>query len=293
MTEERKIQVKRELRMKRFQSEAYGYIKDMFVQHNMVKRCVLSILGIIVMGFGISLFSVSGFGVDPFTSMNMNISSAIGIDYGTLQMLVNTVILLIVIIFAHRGLVGISTVVNMAGLGYAIQFFKDIISPLFTGYYNIMIFRVLLLLAGIIILCFGSSMLFTTNVGVGPYDAICYMFSQMIKVPYKWMRIFADVIVIAVGLTVSGGLTGLLNGNFSAIKNIGIGTLITALLMGPLVNFFAKNVSSKIMDIDFAGISKDIAFFMIKGAVLKNAPININHRKINMESTPYQVFKRS
>lgn len=279
--------------MKRFQSEAYGYIKDMFVQHNMVKRCVLSVLGIIVMGFGISLFSVSGFGVDPFTSMNMNISSAIGIDYGTLQMLVNTVILLIVIIFAHRGLVGISTVVNMAGLGYAIQFFKDIISPLFTGYYNIMIFRVLLLLAGIIILCFGSSMLFTTNVGVGPYDAICYMFSQMIKVPYKWMRIFADVIVIAVGLTVSGGLTGLLNGNFSAIKNIGIGTLITALLMGPLVNFFAKNVSSKIMDIDFAGISKDIAFFMIKGAVLKNAPININHRKINMESTPYQVFKRS
>lgn len=279
--------------MKRFQSEAYGYIKDMFVQHNMVKRCVLSVLGIIVMGFGISLFSVSGFGVDPFTSMNMNISSAIRIDYGTLQMLVNTVILLIVIIFAHRGLVGISTVVNMAGLGYAIQFFKDIISPLFTGYYNIMIFRVLLLLAGIIILCFGSSMLFTTNVGVGPYDAICYMFSQMIKVPYKWMRIFADVIVIAVGLTVSGGLAGLLNGNFSAIKNIGIGTLITALLMGPLVNFFAKNVSSKIMDIDFAGISKDIAFFMIKGAVLKNAPININHRKINMESTPYQVFKRS
>lgn len=279
--------------MKKFQNEAYGYIKDMFVQHNMVKRCVLSVLGIIVMGFGISLFSVSGFGVDPFTSMNMNISSAIGVDYGTLQMLVNTVILLVVIIFAHRGLVGISTVVNMAGLGYAIQLFKDIIEPLFAGYYDMLIFRVLLLLAGIIILCFGSSMLFTTNVGVGPYDAICYMFSQMIKVPYKWMRIFTDVIVIAVGLTVSGGLAGLLRGDLSAIKNIGIGTLITALLMGPLVNFFAKKVSSKIMDIDFAEISKDMAFFMIKGAMLKNAPINVNHRKINMESTPYQVFERS
>lgn len=278
--------------MKKFQNEAYGYIKDMFVQHNMVKRCVLSVLGIIVMGFGISLFSVSGFGVDPFTSMNMNISSAIGVDYGTLQMLVNTVILLVVIIFAHRGLVGISTVVNMAGLGYAIQFFKDIIEPLFAEYYDVIIFRVLLLLAGIIILCFGSSMLFTTNVGVGPYDAIGYMFSQMIKVPYKWMRIFTDVVVIAVGLTVSGGLTGLLHGDLSAVKNIGIGTLITAFLMGPLVNFFAKKVSSKIMDIDYAGISKDVAFFMIKGAMLKNPQINVNHRKINMESTPYQVFER-
>lgn len=71
--------VMRKLLMKKFQNEAYGYIKDMFVQHNMVKRCVLSLLSIIIMGFGIALFSVSGFGVDPFTSMNMNVSSTIGI----------------------------------------------------------------------------------------------------------------------------------------------------------------------------------------------------------------------
>ena len=48
--------VMRKLLMKKFQNEAYGYIKDMFVQHNMVKRCVLSLLSIIIMGFGIALF---------------------------------------------------------------------------------------------------------------------------------------------------------------------------------------------------------------------------------------------
>ena len=51
--------------MKKFQDEAYGYIKDMFAQHHMVKRVVLSLISIIVMGFGISMFSLSGFGVDP------------------------------------------------------------------------------------------------------------------------------------------------------------------------------------------------------------------------------------
>ena len=72
--------------MKKFEKEAYGYIKDMFVQHNMFKRIIFTVISIIVMGFGIALFNVSGFGVDPFTSMNMNISSTLGIGYGTFQL---------------------------------------------------------------------------------------------------------------------------------------------------------------------------------------------------------------
>ena len=77
--------------MKKFEKEAYGYIKDMFAQHNMVKRIFLTIISIIVMGFGIALFNVSGFGVDPFTSMNMNVSSTLGIGYGTYQLIVKKV----------------------------------------------------------------------------------------------------------------------------------------------------------------------------------------------------------
>ena len=102
--------------MKKFEKEAYGYIKDMFVQHNMVKRVVLTVISIIVMGMGIALFSVSGFGVDPFTSMNMNISSTLGIGYGTYQMIVNAVIIVFVVIVAHRGLIGVGTLINMVGV---------------------------------------------------------------------------------------------------------------------------------------------------------------------------------
>ena len=89
--------------MKSFEKEAYGYIKDMFVQHNMIKRVVMTVISIVVMGFGISLFSVSGFGVDPFTSMNMNVAGALGIGYGTYQLIVNAIIIVFVVIVAHRG----------------------------------------------------------------------------------------------------------------------------------------------------------------------------------------------
>ena len=99
--------------MSKLKSEAYGYMKDMFTQHHMVKRVILSFISIIIMGFGISLFSVSGFGVDPFTSMNMNVASTLGIGFGTYQLIINAVILLYVLIVAHRGLIGVGTVINI------------------------------------------------------------------------------------------------------------------------------------------------------------------------------------
>jgi len=46
--------------MKKLRNNARGYILDMFAQHHMVKRTVLSFLSIVIMGFGTALFNVSG-----------------------------------------------------------------------------------------------------------------------------------------------------------------------------------------------------------------------------------------
>lgn len=255
--------------MKFLQNEAYSYVKDMFAQHHMVKRIVLSFISIIVMGFGISLFSVSGFGVDPFTSMNMNIAGTIGLGFGTYQLIVNMAILLYVVIVAHRGLVGVGTVFNMVGCGYVCEFFQGLLKPVVKEQYT-MALRIPLLAVGIITLCFACSLFFTANVGVGPYDALGFMLSRGIKLDYKWVRVITDIAVILIGLAVSGGLAGILKGDFAGVHNIGIGTIITAFCMGPLINFFNQHVSAKIFNVDYEKISKEVAFFMIKGAMLKN-----------------------
>ena len=279
--------------MKQIKNEAYGYIKDMFVQHNMVKRIVLSFFSIIIMGLGISLFSVSGFGVDPFTSMNMNIASTFGLSFGTYQLIVNAVILIYVIVVAHRGLVGVGTVFNMVGCGYACEFFEGVINPLFADNSSFAV-RIPLLIAGILTLCFACSLFFNANVGVGPYDALGFMLSRGTKLPHKWVRVFTDIAVILIGLTISGGLTALLHGNFSEIHNIGLGTVITAFCMGPLINVFNKYVSSKILNVDYEKISRDVAFFMLRGAMVKNtAPKNVDARRINFNPNPYSLVDRS
>ena len=277
--------------MKNLKSEAYGYIKDMFAQHNMVKRIVLSFISIIVMGFGISLFSVSGFGVDPFTSMNMNIASTLGISFGTYQMIINAVILLYVILVAHRGLVGVGTVFNMVGCGYTCEFFQKLIQPAVENHYTLEI-RIPLLIAGIITLCFACSLFFTANIGVGPYDALGFMLSRSTKIAHKWIRVITDFTVILIGLIVSGGFTAIFSGSLSEIKNIGLGTIITAFCMGPLINTFNKYVSAKIFNVDYEKISKDVAFFMIKGSIVKNAkPLYILKAERNSAINSYGLLK--
>ena len=274
--------------MKKFKKEAYGYIKDMFAQHNMVKRIFLTIISIIVMGFGIALFNVSGFGVDPFTSMNMNVSSTLGIGYGTYQLIVNAVIIVFVVIFAHRGLIGVGTAINMIGVGYSCELFSSLIAPMIGD--NIIV-RICLLAAGIIVLCFSCSLFFVSNIGVGPYDSVGFMISNATKIHYKWVRVMTDIAVIIIGLVVSGGFTSLMRGDLSGVKNIGIGTIITAFMMGPLVNFFSKHVSSKILDVNYAELSRDVAFFMIKGAMVKNrVPDDYDPARLNINSPEYNVI---
>ena len=279
--------------MKKFEKEAYGYIKDMFVQHNMVKRVIMTVLSIIVMGFGISLFSVSGFGVDPFTSMNMNVSSTLGIGYGTYQLIVNAIIIVFVVIVAHRGLIGVGTMINMVGVGYSCELFTGIINSILKSASENIAVRIALLAAGIIVLCFSCSLFFVSNIGVGPYDSLGFLISQNIKVPYKWVRVLTDITVILIGLVVSGGMKHLLAGEFSQIHNIGIGTIITAFMMGPLVNFFSQKVSSKILNVDYGRISKDVAFFMISGAMVKNrVPKDYNPAELNNNSDAFVVLNK-
>lgn len=257
--------------MKRVTKEARGYISDMFAQHHMVKRTVFSLLSVVIMGFGTALFNVSGFGVDPFTSMNMSVSASLGIRFGTYQLIVNTAILLYVVIVAHRGLVGMGTVFNMVGVGYACELFSSLLMPV-VKQNNSLSIRIPLLLAGIVVLCFACSLFFTANIGVGPYDALGFMLSRFSKLPYKWVRVITDLAVVLIGLFASGSLRSVLNGNFSGIQNVGIGTVITAFCMGPLIHFFNKTISAKIFNVDYEQISKDVAFFLIRGAIKKQVP---------------------
>ena len=200
---------------------------SVFKQEKGAKRFFMMIFSILLMGFGISLFSFSDMGVDPFTSMNMAISGKIGISFGFYQMCINCVIL-IAIAFLGRRLIGVGTVVNMVGVGYICEFFTSLYNMYLPAEKNFAV-RLVLMLLGVIFLSLAASMYFTSNLGVAPYDATGFVLDDRTKIKFKWCRVITDLVCTAFG------------------GPVGIGTVVTAFMMGPVVTFFNKHVSEKLL----------------------------------------------
>ena len=62
-------------------------------------RLMMMFFGIFIIGVAVSAFRLSAFGVDPFTCMNLGISGYLHMGFGTWQLLMNLVIL--VVVFFH------------------------------------------------------------------------------------------------------------------------------------------------------------------------------------------------
>lgn len=119
-------------------------------------------------------------------------------------------------------------------MGYIATFFYDIWLT-FIGTPEQTIQRVITVLTGVIITSFGVSLYQYPNVGVAPYDSISLIWcGKKPHVPYFWYRIGTDTFCALI-CWLSGGI-------------IGLGTLLAAFGLGPIVQFFNVHVSSRILD---------------------------------------------
>ncbi len=84
---------------------------------DLAKRVIWVILANVILGLGISLLRLSSFGTDPFTCMNLGVSSYLPIGYGTYQMLFNLLLFIPVFILDRKSF-GIGALINMLLLGY-------------------------------------------------------------------------------------------------------------------------------------------------------------------------------
>lgn len=196
-----------------------------------LRRACMMLASVLLMGFGVSVFSLSDLGVDPFTAMNMAVSAKLGLGFGFYQMLVNGVLLCLVLVCSKK-LVNLGTVFNMVGVGYICEFFTGLYAR-FIPAPTFLPVKLCLMLAGVLLLSLAASMYFTAALGVSPYDAMGFVLEEKTPIPYKWCRVLTDIVCTAVAFLFAGP--------------VGIGTVVTAFCMGPIVSFFNKAVSEKIL----------------------------------------------
>lgn len=195
------------------------------------KRLIVMVIGNVFLGMGISIFKFAGLGNDPYSGMAMALADLVGMQYANLLMVINIFIFVLEFAFG-RSFIGAGTLVNAFFLGYIATFFYNLWTYFFTLPQNLLL-QILIMLFGTVVTGFGVSMYQTPNVGASPYDSLSLILTKRLpKISYFWNRIFTDAICAMVCFF-AGGI-------------VGLGTLVSALGLGPVIDFFNVHFTRKL-----------------------------------------------
>ena len=205
-------------------------------------RAAFMLLGILLIGICVTCYRLSEFGVDPFSGMNLGISGFIGWSFGNWQ-LVAKILILVVVFFTVRHLIGPGTVINMVGVGYTADFLCWVVLDVLKVEMTLPL-RILALCLGTLFASLGVALYMIADMGLAPYDSVALIIEKLTKgkVPFQFARVASDITVIVIGVAFC-----LAAGN-NVWLIVGIGTIANALLNGPLIQFFRKRIE-KVVDL--------------------------------------------
>lgn len=208
-----------------------------FLEHftgRMNARTALAvILGNVITGVGVAILRYSMMGNDPFTASTLAISNGLHMGLGNYQLMLNLVLLIIQLLFGRKYL-GFGTIINMCFLGYIVQFSSYVLGsvcPSMDGYSIVV--RLLVMIVSLVVISFGLAMYQIADLGVAPYDFLALGMTDALPTPYFVNRVITDATCVL--LIVIAASTGFISWSQS---NLGIGTIICAFGLGPVINLF-------------------------------------------------------
>lgn len=205
----------------------------------------LSVLlaGLTVAHLGVSMFLVSAMGTDTFTVFIQGLSLTFQKVTGTSFPTVGTVhvvilcLIMIIMLLTTKGYIKPGTVICAFCGGPIIDLFNWLITP-FINEASPFYIRLMVMLAGCVILSLGMSIVINSEAGTGPNDLIAIVISDKLpKIQFRFVRMGCDIFFIIIGF-ILGGV-------------VGIGTVAAAFLTGPLVQFFLPKTKSLIKKLPY------------------------------------------
>lgn len=192
-------------------------------------QLLLLAVGIITAHFGVTIFIQTGLGIDPYNVFNQGLLRSVpwpesfGWTHGRTHILVSVIIVAVTLAWTRWKYVRIGTLLGMLFGGVVIDFFtmliRDIVHPGLPLWV-----RLLLLLAGCVIVAFGMAIQIQSGAGVCPYELIAVSVSDRFHKPFGPVRVVCDLAFLAVGFALGG--------------TVGVGTVVCAFLTGPVTQLF-------------------------------------------------------
>jgi len=204
---------------------------------DLIKRLILFFVGMSIIQFGVALFLKTNIGSDTFTVFTQGLASMLNktvlkdfflvkliagssqVTTGVANMMI-LVVLFVIILFTERSRIKIGTLICVIGVGPIIDLGVKVVSyfPVESSNYLV---KMLLVLAGCLIIAIGFSIQSASNLGVAPNDIIPFIIQGRTKFQYRWIRIGLDAVYLIVGFALGG--------------TVGVGTIIAMLSTGPFI----------------------------------------------------------
>ena len=188
----------------------------------LIRRLLQLSIGLTLYGASMALMLRAALGLDPWDVFHQGVSGQVGISIGMVVNLTGLVVLLLWIPLRQRP--GIGTVANVVMIGTAMDLTLRALPPV-----EGLAFQVAALVASIVANGFAGALYIGAGLGPGPRDGLMTGLARRTGWSLRLVRTGIEVSVLALGWALGG--------------TVGVGTLLYAFGIGPLVQFFLPMVS--------------------------------------------------
>lgn len=199
----------------------------------MIRRILQLLVGLPLYGAGCAFVVAAGLGVDPWTALAEGIAHRSGWGVGWVTNIIGLGVLALWIPLRQRP--GVGTLANILLVGTAMQIVLDVLPPV-----DALLPRILLLCGGVVTVAVASGLYIGASFGPGPRDGLMTGLRDRLGWPLWAARGSVEVTVLAIGWALGGTL--------------GVGTIVFALAIGPLVHVFVP-----LLTVDTARRARDRA----------------------------------
>jgi len=186
-------------------------------------------LGLVLFGLGLALMVVADLGLAPWEVLHQGISRQTGVPIGTVGILTGIVVLVLWIPLRER--IGLGTVANVIVIGIVIDLTLLMLPAQIDG----LVLRWAALAGGLLLVAAGSGFYIGVGLGPGPRDGLMTGIARRGN----------SIRVVRGGIEISVLVAGWLLGG-----TVGIGTVIFAFGIGPLVQFALGRLSVPIPSVE-------------------------------------------
>ncbi|MDN5761697.1 MAG: hypothetical protein L0H41_05205 [Microlunatus sp.] len=175
--------------------------------------------GLLLYGLSMAMLVRAQLGLGPWDVLHQGLSHYLPLSFGTVTIAVGVVVLALWIPLRQKP--GLGTVANVVVIGLAVD-----LSLWLLDTPDLLANRVLMMIAGVVLNGMAGAVYIGSQLGPGPRDGLMTGLAARTGGSLRLVRVSIELSVLLIGVMLDG--------------TIGVGTVLYALAIGPLVQFFLR-----------------------------------------------------